>query len=343
MVSVIVLAYNNWQVTRRCLASVAAHADACELELVLLDNASSDETPDSAHAFRNAFGGFVVERQRINQPCSIALNRAARVASGRHLLFLNNDIELMPGALRAMEAVLARESEVGVVGGRLSYPGGETIQHAGVVPMLWGHPVNHGVGASRSDPRFAIAGSAFAVTGAMLMARREAFDAVGGFDEGYVWGFEDVDLCLGVRKAGWSVRYDPAAQALHHESLTLRAQMPSQSANLLRYRHRWHDVLGQREEAYLASLSRRGLRRFLVWGTGSAGRGVAAVLQSHGFEVAGFVGGTTHGQTSVEPSLPTWETPTAAQASRHDAIIVASQSFYRFESRVPPGALFPIV
>ncbi|MFC0632432.1 glycosyltransferase family 2 protein [Brevundimonas balnearis] len=148
-----------------------------------------------------------------------------------YLLFLNNDVEaLEPGWLERLRSLVARDG-VAAVGAMLTYPDGR-VQHAGVAVGL-GDLAEHMFkfesfklnGERNPGPGCALLATrdVSAVTGACMMVRRDAFEAVGGFDETFAVGFNDTDLCLRLRRAGHRVLTDPHAVLMHHESLTRRS------------------------------------------------------------------------------------------------------------------------
>jgi len=221
-VSVIVPTRNRVDLLRTCLEGVAA-ADYPDVELIVIDNDSDDPETlaylaalDSARHSVLRHGG-VFNYSAIN-------NRAARVARGRLLCLLNNDIEMMePGWLATM-ATQALRAEVGAVGARLLYPDGR-IQHAGVVIGVGnaaGHahrflrPEEEGYFHRHSLPQFTTA-----VTAACLMVERSKFLAVDGLNEqDFAVAFNDVDLCLRLNQRGWQSLYEPRATLIHHESVS---------------------------------------------------------------------------------------------------------------------------
>jgi GT2 family glycosyltransferase len=343
VLSVIVLAYNNMEVSRRCLESVINSELPSDCELLLVDNASTDLTPELAKEFSSRFRNFVYIRNDVNLLCSIAFNKAASIASGDYLLFLNNDIVVGSQSIAALLRAMINDSSAGLAGGKLFYPERRQIQHAGIVPMLWGYPINLGSGAAAEDPRFNNEVEAFAVTGAMLLVRRSVFAAVHGFEEEYRWGLEDVDLCLKVKTAGGRILYLPDAEAIHHESLTVGRNEPRTLANHQLFRKRWDALLTPREKMYVDSLIRDGVRRVVIFGTGKAAGKIFEILSNSKISVVGFA-------TSSDPE----ESAKSLLGKRvycldkladvqYDAMIVGSQFFYTFENSLPRGARFPIV
>lgn len=166
-----------------------------------------------------------------------ACNRGAAAADADATLVLNNDVLLDPRALTSLLAHLAAP-RVGIVGARLVFPDG-TIQHRGVALGPDGpfHP-DRGV---PSDSVRRSTRTVQAVTGAAMLVRREVLADLGGFDEAYPFGLEDVDLCLHARRRGWVVVCDQAVDSLHFESMTPgRADLDAASREL--FRHRWHSA-----------------------------------------------------------------------------------------------------
>ena len=168
LLTVIILARNQSMLTRACLDALACVP--ADLDVRLVDNASRDDTPALAREYAARFRRFTYRRSPRNLGFAVANNRAAREPSGDALLFLNNDVQVAPGALsRLLEAVV--DSGGGIAGPKLLFPEA-TIQHAGIRQMLWGYASNLGTGAPRDEPALDRGGSIFAVTGAMLAVGR---------------------------------------------------------------------------------------------------------------------------------------------------------------------------
>ncbi|MEA2131752.1 MAG: hypothetical protein QOJ85_4643 [Solirubrobacteraceae bacterium] len=236
--SIVIVAWGKRPVTEQCLASLErALGDelGTRYELVLVDNASPDDTAELFAAWEDRATVVYMER---NENFSGGCNAGARAASGEVVIFLNNDTEVPAGALQVV-AEQAREPGVGAVGARLLYPDG-TIQHGGVVWHESGvtlpyHLFHHSPGDMPA------AGAVYdldAVTGACLAIPRELFFELGGFDDAYVNGLEDVDLCIKVRVAGRRIVYRGDVEIVHHESLT-RGARPTEEGNLKIFYSRW--------------------------------------------------------------------------------------------------------
>lgn len=163
-------------------------------------------------------------------------NLGARESFGRHLLFLNDDCFLLPGAVAAMKAQLVENPKVAVVGCRLHYPDGK-IQHGGTFRsgMNYGH-----LDLLKTTPSITEPVEMEFVTFASAMVRRTAFYEVDAFDEGYFAYCDDSDLCLRVRQRGWKVIYEPRAAGIHEESQTTAGKKNEYGAESnARFNDRW--------------------------------------------------------------------------------------------------------
>jgi GT2 family glycosyltransferase len=332
--SVVILAHNQLALTRACLQALAVALDGIDHEVICVDNASEEDLTtliDEAPRFRR----FQIVPNRTNETFSIANNRAALLSSGDWLLFLNNDVAVEPASLETLLAFVGRTPAAGACGGRLEYPRIGRLQHAGMEQMLWGIVSNYGVGASTSDERFTHNRQPFAVTGAMLAVRREAFDAAGGFEPIYRWGYEDVDLCLKTRAAGWQVWYVAGARATHAESATLRSRRRSEDVdrNYVAYRQRWDSILAPAESAYLRWMTHSGIRRVAVFGTGAAGRALGGVLRRNGIAVSAFA--ATVPDTGELDGSPVVGLGELCRFS-YDRLVVGSQYYFELERELAP-------
>jgi GT2 family glycosyltransferase/SAM-dependent methyltransferase len=220
-VSIIIPTRDKVKVLRQCIESIEARTQYPDYEILVVDNNSSDpETKAYFAGLRHKVLSFPGEFNfsKIN-------NYAARHATGRYLLFLNNDTEVISPEWISALVEFAQQKEIGSVGAKLLFPNG-TIQHAGVVLGLGvsavaGHPL---IGfPADSSYYFGLTGAirnCSAVTAACLLVRREVFEQVGGFDEDMPVAYNDVDFCLRLRQAGYRNVWTPYAVLYHHESAT---------------------------------------------------------------------------------------------------------------------------
>lgn len=218
-VSVVVINYNAGPALVDCLRSVAPDAT----EIVLIDNASADGSTELAEA---ALPDMRVIRNRRNTGFSAAANQGIRASSGDPVVLLNPDATAAPGAVAALAAAISERPATGVVGGLVKNPDGTVQPTKRIFPSLW-HAALHGLvgvvwpnnpgtraytlaDASFDEPRRVdwVAMTAVAI-------RREAFDAIGGFDERFFFFVEDVDLCRRLGDAGWEIWFEPGAEFVH--------------------------------------------------------------------------------------------------------------------------------
>ncbi|MBY0515174.1 MAG: glycosyltransferase family 2 protein, partial [Gemmataceae bacterium] len=222
LVSVIIPNKDQVALLSRCVESLGKSSYA-NVELVIVENGS--QLPETHAYYRELRKQPHVRVLEWTKPFNYAAvnNFAAAQAKGELLLFLNNDTEgINPDWLEAMVKV-AVQPGVGAVGAKLYYAD-DTIQHAGIVVGMGGVAGHAHLFYPRQAAgymqRLRITQNVAAVTGACLLTPRAVFERVGGFDEGFVLAFNDVDLCLAVLKAGYRVVWTPDAELYHLESKT---------------------------------------------------------------------------------------------------------------------------
>ncbi len=233
-----------------CLDGLSDNTDYPALDIIVADNDSTEAETLALLQGARARGVTVL-------PCpgsfnfSAINNRAAAAARGELLLFLNNDIAIPnPGWLRAMVRLIAED--VGAVGAKLLYPD-DTLQHGGVVVGMGGVAGHVHLGASGDDPgyfgRLCVTQEVSAVTAACMLVPARHFAAVGGFDaENLAVAFNDVDLCLRLRKAGLRILWTPHAVLHHWESKSRAsdfspARLATFTAEIAHMQSRWRGEL----------------------------------------------------------------------------------------------------
>jgi GT2 family glycosyltransferase len=222
LVSVVIPTKDRAELLRVVLDGLLTGTDYPAIEVVVVDNGSTE--PAALALLEQAAADPRVRVLSRPGPFNFSglSNDGAAAARGPLLLFLNNDIEVVaPGWLTEL-ASIAVEDGVGAVGAKLSYPDG-TLQHGGVVLGVGGVAGHSHPDIGPDDPgyfgRMVISQEVSAVTGACLMMRRAVFEEVGRFDAAHLAvAFNDIDLCLRVRKAGYRVIWTPHAALTHHES-----------------------------------------------------------------------------------------------------------------------------
>jgi len=246
-VSVVIVSFNTREDVLRCLASLRDHLSLPH-EVIVVDNASEDGTVAAVRADHPE--ALLVENAR-NLGFSAANNRGLARARGPFVLILNSDAEVRPGMVEALLERLEAHPEVGLIGPR-------TVDGDGVIQVSFGPPLTplrewqqrrlvRGVKARRpaalaqAQARAAHEHEPAWISASCLLARREALQAIGGFDEGFFLYEEDVDLCLRAGRAGWGVLFTPAAEVVHHLGRSMartphRARLEYHRSHLRYYR-----------------------------------------------------------------------------------------------------------
>jgi GT2 family glycosyltransferase len=275
-VSVIVPTTLSSRTTAKCLDSILAKSSYENFQLVLLAQSNRVDAARLIEAFAK-----ILEDRRVRVVCyddhpfnfSRVSNLGARSSDGSMLCFLNDDVEVI--SKDWLEGMIARASLEGVaaVGAMLYYPS-NAIQHAGVILGVNGladHAWKHWPrGYSGYFGRGMLEQDLTCVTAACMLVRREAFEAVSGFDESLPVAFNDVDLCIKIRQTGARIVWTSTVEMYHHESLTLgRHDSPARRDQFRRdvavIQSRWRDVLGA-DPAYSPNLSLKvGATFSLAW------------------------------------------------------------------------------
>ncbi len=246
--SIVIPVWNKMELTVQCLTALARLPEQLRYEVIVVDNGSSDGTGEFLRQLQSDVRIITNDE---NLGFAKACNQGARIARGKYVVFLNNDTIPLQGWLNALVAEAEAHPEVGIVGSKLLFADG-TIQHAGVVFMRrLLSPYHIYRSASADVPAVNQRREFQAVTAACMLIRRELFEAVNGFDEGFINGFEDVDLCLKVREKGHHVIYQPRSVLYHLESQTpSRNAHDEHNARYLQQRWNGHWWLGDEDLHY---------------------------------------------------------------------------------------------
>ena len=243
-VSVIVPVYNQLHFTSTCIQSLVSVQNQIGFEVIVVDDCSSDETRSWLKLCR----GIRYLRNRRNKGFIRTCNRGAGAASGRWLVFLNNDTRVTDGWLDALIATFTENPSAGVVGGRLVFADG-TLQEAGGIVFRDASGWNYGRGESPDRPEFNFLSEADYVSGACLAIERALFSELDGFDTYYAPAYyEDTDLCFRVRERGLKVYYQPTSTVIHFEGGTSGTDESTgikqhQSINREKFLERWREIL----------------------------------------------------------------------------------------------------
>ena len=219
-VSIIIPVYNEWQLTKTCLISLAKYTN--NVHVYVINNGSSDETNLACPTLGNILFGsnFHYISFDTNHNFGPACNTGAYAANTDYILFLNNDTEVSYGWLPPLVEALDSDPYLAGVGSLLIYPD-STVQHLGVTITPDGNYVNHlynsipaTIPLVHKKRKFKI------ITAACLLLHRKNFIDIGGFFNGYKNGLEDVELCLRLTEQGKYMMCIPESVVIHKESKT---------------------------------------------------------------------------------------------------------------------------
>jgi GT2 family glycosyltransferase len=243
--SVIVPVHNHAALTAQCLgALLGVSNDLATTEVVVVDDASTDST---ARILADRADRLKVIRHEQSLGFAASCNDGAAAGTGEWIAFLNNDTIPQHGWLDALLRYASRRKRIGFVGAKLLFPN-NTIQHAGVVFARDLSPHHIYAGFPAEDPVVNKSRQFQVVTGACAVIRRALFEELGGLDTGFVNGYEDIDLCLRLRRLGYEVHYCHESVVYHLESATRDDALNQQNHEL--FLERWSDFVHQDDVHY---------------------------------------------------------------------------------------------
>lgn len=252
--SIVIPVYNQFAHTLACLRAIATHPPAAAIEVIVVDDGSSDETATALPQV----AGLRYHRRASNGGFIAACNDGAALATGEYLVFLNNDTVPQPGWLDALLETFAAHPDTGLVGAQLLYPDGR-LQEAGGIVFADGSGWNYGRFESPLDPRYAFVREADYLSGAAIAVPRSLFERLGGFDSRYTPAYyEDTDLAFAIRALGLKTLYQPAACVVHDEGATSGTDI-GQGPKAFQVRNRgvfaakWHEELARQPAAGTAA------------------------------------------------------------------------------------------
>ena len=243
-VSVVIPVHGKCHLTLRCLKSLNDLEDERTFEVILVDDASTDESAEVLPSLSGIRYVRNVENKGFLKSC----NRGAELARGRYILLLNNDAMVENGAIDALAGTFDVHENAGLVGAKLYFEDG-SLQEAGGIVWSDGSAMNFGRGDDPRRPEYNYVRDADYCSGAAIMLPLKLWRELGGFDEYYVRAYyEDTDLAFRVREAGHRVLYQPFAKIIHSEGATSGTDLSKgekryQAENRLRFLKRWRETL----------------------------------------------------------------------------------------------------
>lgn len=239
-VSVVIVNWNTREILRNCLASVQGETKRVRLEVIVVDNASSD---GSAELVQRDFPEARLIANSENRGFAAGNNQGIAASKGRYVLLLNSDTIVLDGAIDETVAFADAHPQAAAVGCRVLNPD-RTLQPTCFMYPSVGNMVLSSTHLYRLFPRSRLLGrermtwwerddvrEVDVVTGCFMLVRREAIDQVGGMDEDYFMFGEETDWCWRFRRAGWRLLFTPAGQIIHlggQSTAKVRPQMTLQ-------------------------------------------------------------------------------------------------------------------
>ncbi|MEE8148633.1 MAG: glycosyltransferase family 2 protein [Longimicrobiales bacterium] len=224
--SIVIVTWNSRDDVLRCLDAVESGKPALDVEVVLVDNASSDDT---VSAVRSRYPHVRIVENSTNRGFPRANNQGLEIARGRHILLLNPDTQVGSDTVGTCVETLDVEAEVGAVGCRLLYPDGSVQYECARRAYRLAHLVWEAFYLHVIFPRNRVFAHQLmgdwdhtgvrdveAISGAFFMARREVFDAVARVPDAVFMYHEDLSLCLKIRERGWRIRFRGDVSTVHH-------------------------------------------------------------------------------------------------------------------------------
>jgi len=256
--SIVIVSWNVRALLQRCLSSLTecSKRNALQCEVIVVDNASADGSPDMV---RQHFPDVVLVASDSNLGFTKGTNMGVAHSSGRYVLLLNPDTEVIGDALQTMVAHMDDHADVGALGPKLLFPDGRVQPSRRRFPtlataLLESTVVQQWFPRNRVLYRYYIQDRGDDeeqdvdwVIGACLLIRRQAWEQVGPLDEGFFMYSEELDWCRRLKTAGWRVVYVPEATIVHHEGQSSSQVVPArhiyfQSSKVL-YFSKHHGVL----------------------------------------------------------------------------------------------------
>ena len=216
LASIVIPVYNQFDYTYKCILSILNTVRDISYEIIIADDMSTDETAKITEYFPN----IRVNKNESDHGFLMNCNRAAKLAKGEFIVFLNNDTQVQENWLSSLVKLIQSDENIGMVGSKLVYPNG-TLQEAGGIIWNDASGWNYGRGKDPELPEYNYVKEVDYISGASIMIRSSLWKEIGGFDERYKPAYyEDSDLAFEVRKHGFKVMYQPESVAVHFEGVS---------------------------------------------------------------------------------------------------------------------------
>jgi len=274
-ISAIIVSWNTREYLWNCLNSIRKTNMSCVKEIIVVDNASKDGSPEMV---MKEFPEVTLLRSEKNLGFARANNIAIQLAKGNILALVNSDVVVHPGCFEKLAAFLYQHDNVGLIGPRVLGGDGKLQRSCRRLPNVW-NTLCRTFALDRIFPFWSVF-SGFEIphskydrvmevevlSGCFCVARKKAVDEVGGLDERYFFYAEDIDWCKRFREAGWKLMFIPEASATHFGGGSTSNAPLHFSIEILRatlkYWRKHHGIIGQ-VICYLFTIVHHGLRLML--------------------------------------------------------------------------------
>jgi O-antigen biosynthesis protein len=267
LVSIIIPSKENVDILKNCITSIITRTSYTNYEILVTDNQSYDEATLEYYREIEKDSRIKVLHYDSSFNFSAINNYAVSQAGGEYNLFLNNDTRIITTEWISCMLEHSQREDVGAVGAKLLFPN-NSIQHCGVILGLGpvegeevaGHPYSKMFESHGHGGRISVIGNYSAVTAACMMIRKQVFLEMGGFDEELAYAYNDIDLCLRLRKRGYLIVYTPYASLYHYESLSrgsedTQEKLARHKKEVTRMRNKWGNIISRGDPYYNPNLS----------------------------------------------------------------------------------------
>lgn len=264
-ISILIPNKDNIKVLRICIDSIMNKSTYKNYEIIVIENNSTEKETFNYYETLEKYKNIKIVRYESNGEFNYSAinNYGVKYASGEHLLFLNNDIEVISENWLQEMLMYSQREDIGAVGAKLYYEN-ETIQHAGVIIGIGGFAghshrhIDRRCGGYFS--RCKIQQNLSAVTAACLMMRKNVFEEINGFDESFKVALNDVDLCMRIRKLSYLIAWTPYAELYHYESISRGYEDTPEKkkrfeGEVEKFQYRWKNELEQGDPYYNPNLT----------------------------------------------------------------------------------------
>lgn len=281
-ISVIIVTYNSSGEIDECLHSLIPQVKSLNGEIVIVDNASKDDTLEKIQSEAENYPDITTIENRQNVGFSLANNQGLEVARGEHILILNPDTIVLPDSVKILLETLRNDDGLGAVAPQLLWPDGHIQRSCRRFPNHW-DVVTHGLGLNLIWPKsrffnawkmgdfdHAAQREVDQPAAAALLVRGTLLRELKGFDDQFPMFFNDVDLCRRIKSKGYKILFNPFARVVHFGGSTVlknrTKMMISSHISFFRYLEKYYDRLHQQIFNLLAGLILYfGLVPRLIW------------------------------------------------------------------------------